>query len=125
MPITTNLSGLVVGGVSVNAVGSYSWNENRTAIDCTEIGTADSSYIHGLRNCTMSFDVFYLEASHTAFEGFIGNIQSTATTFVITHTTGDTLEGSGFVTGFSVTANAGDVIRATFSLQVSGSVTRT
>lgn len=125
MPITTNLSGLSVGGVGVPAVGSYSWNENRTAIDCTEIGTTDASYIHGVRNCTFSFDVFYLEASHAAFESFIATQQATATTFTITHTTGDTLDGTGFITGFSVTANAGDVIRATFQIQVTGVVNRT
>lgn len=125
MPITTNLSGLVFSGVSVPAVGSYSWTENRNAIDCTEIGTADSTFIHGLRNCTFNFDVFYLEASHAAFEDYIATQQNTANTFVITHTTGDTLQGSGFITGFNLQATAGDVIRATFSVQVSGAVTRT
>lgn len=125
MPITTNLSSLNVGALNVPAVGSYSWSENRPAIDCSEIGTSDALFIHGMRNCTLSFDVFYLEASHAAFETFIATAQPSATSFVLTHTTGDTLEGSGFITNFSANATAGDVIRASFSIQVSGAVTRT
>lgn len=125
MPITTNLSGLNVGGLSVPAVGSYSWTENRDAIDCTEIGDTNAKYIHGLRNCSLSFDVFYLELDHAAFEAFLATQQTTAQTFVLTHTTGDTIEGNGFITSLNLTASAGDVIRASFTLQVTGAVNRT
>jgi len=126
MPITTNLSSLTVNSVLVPAVGSYSWNETRDAIDCTEIGSSEALFIHGLRNCTLSFDVFYLEVSHAAFEAVIAASQgSTPTPFVLTHATGDTIEGSGYITNLSITANAGDVIRASFTMQVSGAVTRT
>lgn len=124
MPITTNLASLTVNSILVPAVGSYSWNETRDAIDCTEIGSSEALFIHGLRNCSLNFDVFYLEASHAAFESVIATGQSAPTPFVLTHTTGDTIEGSGYMTNVNITANAGDVIRASFTLQVSGAVTR-
>jgi hypothetical protein len=126
MPITTNLSSLTINSVLVPAVGSYSWNETRDAIDCTEIGSSESLFIHGLRNCTLNFDVFYLESAHAAFEAVIATSQaSTPTPFVLTLDTSDTIAGSGYMTNLNITANAGDVIRASFTLQVSGAVTRT
>lgn len=125
MPITTNLAQINVGAVTVPAVGSYSWTENRDAIDCTEIGNSDSKYIHGLRNCSLSFDVFYLEADHAAFESFIATQQTTPQGFILTHTTGDTIEGNGYITSLNLTASAGDVVRASFTLQATGAVTRT
>jgi hypothetical protein len=124
MPITTNLSGLNIGGVGVPAVGSYSWTENRDAIDCTEIGNSDAKYIHGLRNCSLSFDVFYLESDHAALETFIATQQTSPQAFVLTHTTSDTIEGSGLITSLNITASAGDVIRASFTLQATGAVSR-
>lgn len=124
MPNITNLSSLSVAGIIVPAVGSYSWNESRNAIDCTEIGVSDSMYIAGLRDCSLQFDVFYLEASHEAFESLISTYQSTPSSFLITHATSDTITGTGYVSNFTVNATAGDVIRASFTIQVTGAVTK-
>lgn len=122
MPQSSALSSFSYSGSAVNSVGSVTLTLNRSPFEVSEIGDANAQFIAGYQNATAQLDVFYLEADHTGLESAI-NTGAAAATATLTMATGDTISGSAFVTSFSVTAAANDVVRASITLQFTGAIT--
>lgn len=123
MPQSSALCSFAYGGSTINAVGSVTLSFNRTPFEVSEIGNADAKFIAGYQNVTAQVEVFYLEADHTALEAAINSASAAATATLSLVTTTDTISGSAFVTSYSVTAAANDVVRASISFQFTGAVT--
>lgn len=122
MPQSSALSSFSYGGSTINAVGSVTITYNRTPFEVSEIGNSDAKFIAGYQNVSAQLELFYLEADHAALETAINSASASATA-LLTLATGDTISGSAFVTSFSVTAAANDVVRASVSLQYTGAMT--
>lgn len=123
MPQSSALCSFSYGGSTINAVGSVTLSLNRTPFEVSEIGDANAKFIAGYQNATAQVEMFYLEADSTALETAINTAAAAATTTLTLITTTDTISGSAFVTSYSVTAAANDVVRASISFQFTGAVT--
>jgi hypothetical protein len=123
MPQSSALCSFAYGGSTINAVGSVTLSLNRSPFEVSEIGNADAKFIAGYQNATAQVEMFYLEADSQAFETAINTAAAAATTTLTLVTSTDTISGSAFVTGYSVTAAANDVVRASISFQFTGAVT--
>jgi hypothetical protein len=123
MPQSSALCSFAYGGSTINAVGSVTLSVNRSPFEVSEIGNADAKFIAGYQNATAQVEMFYLEADSTGLEAAINTAAAAATTTLTLVTTTDTISGSAFVTGYSVTAAANDVVRASISFQFTGAVT--
>lgn len=123
MPQSSALCSFAFGGSTINAVGSVTLSLNRTPFEVSEIGNADAKFIAGYQNATAQVEMFYLEADSTAFESAINTAAAASTTTLTLVTTTDTISGSAFVTSYSVTSAANDVVRASISFQFTGAVT--
>ena len=123
MAISAALSSITVGGTTVQAVGSVTITLSRPAQDTTPIGTSDATFIAGMQTGTASLDIFYDQGStgHTTIESAI-NGASAAASWVFTLATGMTYTATAYVTSFSITAQAGQVVRASVELQFTGAV---
>lgn len=106
---------------TVNAIGSVTVSLNRSPFEVSEIGNANAQFIAGYQNATAQVEAFYLEADHDDFETAINSAQA-AGTLLITLASQDTISGSAFVTNYSVTAAANDVVRASISFQFTGTI---
>jgi len=123
MPQSSALCSFSYGGSTINAVGSVTLSLNRTPFEVSEIGNADAKFIAGYQNATAQVEMFYLEADATGLETAINTAAAAGTTTLTLNTVADTISGSAFVTGYSVTAAANDVVRASISFQFTGAVT--
>lgn len=123
MPQSSALCSFAYGGSTINAVGSVTLSVNRSPFEVSEIGNADAKFIAGYQNATAQVEMFYLEADSTALETAINTAAAAGTTTLTLNTVADTISGSAFVTGYSVTAAANDVVRASISFQFTGAVT--
>lgn len=123
MPQSSALCSFSYGGSTINAVGSVTLSLNRTPFEVSEIGNADAKFIAGYQNATAQVEMFYLEADSTALETAINTAAAAGTTTLTLNTVADTISGSAFVTSYSVTAAANDVVRASISFQFTGAVT--
>jgi hypothetical protein len=123
MPQSSALCSFSYGGSTINAVGSVTLSLNRTPFEVSEIGNADAKFIAGYQNATAQVEMFYLEADATGLEAAINTAAAAGTTTLTLNTVADTISGSAFVTGYSVTAAANDVVRASISFQFTGAVT--
>lgn len=125
MALSTTLSSVQFSTAIIYGTGSFSFSNNREAIDVSEIGTIPRSFIVGSSNATASIDIFYDQAvaSHITLEAFIasGNIA----TLLITNSSGMTYSASAMLTGFEITGTVGDVVRAACTFQCTGAVTIT
>lgn len=124
MAISSSLSSISWGGTTIAAVGSVTINLDRPALDTTPIGAGNAEFIAGLQNTTATLDIFYDQgsAAHTTLESAI-NAGSASASVVLTLATGMTYTGNAYVTSFSITAQAGSVVRATVGLQYTGAIT--
>lgn len=123
MALTTSGSAVVFSGVTIAAVFTFSFSNQRETIDVSEIGIVSRSFIAGSTAATANLEIFYDQgnASHITLEAFIA--AGTSATLVITSANGQTYSATAFLTSFEVTGSAGDVIRATCSFQITGAVT--
>lgn len=125
MAFTTNLSQVSIGAgpTPVQAVGSIEITNNRAALEITELGESSRKFTHGLQDATASLTLYYdqLSTGHTTIEALITNPASTL--FTISLTTGQQYIFNAYVTSFAITAQAGELVQANVSLQVTGSVT--
>ena len=123
MAINTNLASVSFGAVTIVGVGSYSFTNERSALETTEIGATTRSYISGIQGASASIEIFYdqAQASHTALESYIGS--GTTGTLVVTNSTSMTYTASAILTRFEITAQAGDLVRASCDFQITGAVT--
>jgi predicted secreted protein len=123
MALSTTLSSVSFNGSVIYGTGSFSFSNNREAIDVSEIGTIPRSFIAGPTNASASIDIFYDQAvtSHVTLEAFIAT--GTAATLLITNASGMTYSALAILTGFELTGTVGDVVRAACTFQCTGAVT--
>jgi uncharacterized protein (UPF0548 family) len=123
MPQSSALCSFSYNAVTINAVGSVTLTYNRAPFEVSEIGNANAQFIAGYQNVTAQLDVFYGETDHSALEAAINTAAAAQQAVLTLVTTTDTISGSAFVTAFSVTAAANDVVRASITLQFTGAIT--
>lgn len=123
MALSTSLSSVSFNGATIYGVGSFSFSNMRDAIDVSEIGSTPRTFIVGYTSATASCEIFYDQAvtSHTGLEAFIAS--GVVASLVITSATSMTYTANAILTSFEITGTAGDVIRASCTFQITGSVT--
>lgn len=123
MALSTSLSSVSFNATTIYGVGSFSFSNNREALDVSEIGSTPRTFIVGATSATASIEIFYDQAvtSHGTLEAFIAS--GVVASLVITSSTSMTYTANAILTSFEITGTAGDVIRASCSFQITGSVT--
>ena len=124
MALNSALSSFSFGGTTVVAVGTASVSTSRPAQLITGIGDTVDTFIAGVMGGTASLDIFFDEASanHIAMCTNVGTAAAAAAV-VLTLTSGTTVAGNAYVTGYDITATAGQVVRASINLQFTGAIT--
>lgn len=112
------------GGTAVTGLGTVTINTNQSMIDTTDMVTGAATFITGNRNTTATIDMFYDQAvtSMAAIET-AANTGAASAAAVITLATGMSYTGSAFVTSFSVTGSTNETLRASITLQFTGTIT--
>jgi len=124
MALSSALSSFSFAGTTVAAVGTASVSTSRPAQIITGIGDTVDTFIAGVMGGTASLDIFFDESStnHLALCTNVGTAAAAQTT-VLTLTSGTTVTGTAYVTGYDITATAGQVVRASINLQFTGAIT--
>ena len=124
MALNSALSSFSFAGTTVAAVGTASVSTSRPAQLITGIGDTVDTFIAGVMGGTASLDIFFDEASanHIAMCTNVGTAAAAAAV-VLTLTSGTTVTGNAYVTGYDITATAGQVVRASINLQFTGAIT--
>ena len=124
MALNSALSSFSFAGTTVAAVGTASVSTSRPAQLITGIGDTVDTFIAGVMGGTASLDIFFDEASaaHLAMTTNVGTAAAAAAV-VLTLTSGTTVAGNAYVTGYDITATAGQVVRASINLQFTGAIT--
>ena len=124
MALNSALSSFSFAGTTVAAVGTASVSTSRPAQLITGIGDTVDTFIAGVMGGTASLDIFFDEASaqHLAMCTNVGTAAAAAAV-VLTLTSGTTVAGNAYVTGYDITATAGQVVRASINLQFTGAIT--
>jgi len=124
MALSSALSSFSFAGTTVAAVGTASVSTSRPAQIITGIGDTVDTFIAGVMGGTASLDLFFDETStnHLALCTNVGTAAAAQAT-VLTLTSGTTVTGTAYVTGYDITATAGQVVRASINLQFTGAIT--
>jgi len=124
MALSSALSSFSFAGTTVAAVGTASVSTSRPAQIITGIGDTVDTFIAGVMGGTASLDLFFDESStnHLALCTNVGTAAAAQAT-VLTLTSGTTVTGTAYVTGYDITATAGQVVRASINLQFTGAIT--
>jgi len=124
MALNSALSSFQFAGTTVAAVGTASVSTSRPAQIITGIGDTVDTFIAGVMGGTASLDIFFDESStnHLALCTNVGTAAAAQAT-VLTLTSGTTVTGTAYVTGYDITATAGQVVRASINLQFTGAIT--
>lgn len=113
------------GGTNfVTGLGTFTLNTNQSMIDTTDVVTGASTFITGNRNTTATIDMFY-DQGVTAMAAIetAANTGGAAVNALITLASGMTYAGDAFVTSFSVTGSTNETLRASITLQFTGTIT--
>jgi hypothetical protein len=122
-------------GVST-ATTAFSYNANVTTglvnvssststdmIETTRIGDARRTYLTGQGTTTLSGEIYY-DQGDTCAAGMEADAQAPVSrAVVVTYATGMTMTGNGLITSWQVTANSNETVRASFEIQMTGTVT--
>jgi hypothetical protein len=124
MALSSALSSFSFAGTTVAAVGTASVSTSRPAQIITGISDTVDTFIAGVMGGTASLDLFFDESStnHLALCTNVGTAAAAQAT-VLTLTSGTTVTGTAYVTGYDITATAGQVVRASINLQFTGAIT--
>lgn len=101
---------------------------NKDALETTNLGVVDRTYVPGLRGATGSAEVMYDPTDKQALQ-LLNSIFSddesvgSSVTFTLDRTGGVGLACSAFVTSVSPSVNVGDIQVCSVSFQVSGPIT--
>jgi hypothetical protein len=101
--------------VTVNSTGDM--------LEATDINDQRKSFIAGQASSTASGEIFYDQGDPCMAVMETDSLNPTSRTVTITMDTGMTISGSAFITSFSSTAGTNDLVRASFELQFTGTVT--
>lgn len=119
---TSEVSSIVFGGTTFDAVGSVSISAGRAPIEVTQLGSYNAHFLPGVLTSALALDIYYNSTNHIVFTDAL--IDATGpTAFTFTTASGNTITGSGYVTGVDIVASMGDIIRGSVSIQVTGTLT--
>lgn len=117
MAINAALSSFTFGGNTVADCGTASISIQRPSLELTSIGDSAQRFLAGVGGATANLEVF-MDLSDAAQAALIANVNSgsvAAAAEIICDTV--TVSGDAFCTGFEITAQAGNIVRANVSLQ--------
>lgn len=108
-----------------NAVGEASISSSRPALDITPLGVSTSQFITGIQSVTASCAFFFDidDATHKQIADDANSPPANTRYYRLLLETGEGVSGLAHVTGYDITSRVGDVVRATFNLQFTGTVT--
>lgn len=121
--ISTALTAFSYNAQATTGLVSVSTSTSTDMIESTAITTGRRTYLAGQGTTTISGEIYYDQGDlcAAAMETDAQSPQSRA--FVCTYTTGMTMSGNCLITSWQVSAQMNDTVRATFELQVTGTVT--
>lgn len=120
-----NTSGcsLAVGGTALANLIDATVELSIETIDTTEIGNLDRRFISGIRTGTISGNIYY-DQTNTQIAALEAAVKSGSTVaFVFTLHASATYSASAIITSFSPSAAVADVVRVSFTAQITGEVT--
>lgn len=98
-------------------------NHTGDMIETADIEDQRKTYIAGQATSTASGEIYYDQGDPCMAVLETDSVNPVSRAVVITLSTGMTVSGNAFVTSFSSTAGTNDVVRASFELQFTGTVT--
>lgn len=129
MAVLTGRNGaLRWNGTPAGKVRSWSLDVSRDALETTNLGIADRTYVAGLRGATGSAEVMY-DPTDTTARSLFNSVLAAETEpvnsvgFVFDSATGRSISCSAFVTSVSPSVSVGEVQTCSVSFQVSGPLT--
>jgi hypothetical protein len=119
-----NTSGcsLSVGGTALANLIDATVELSIETIDTTEIGNVDRKFISGIRTGTISGNLYY-DQTNTQIDALEKAAKSGApVAFIFTLHSNATYTCNAIITSFSPSAAVADVVRVSFSAQITGEV---
>jgi hypothetical protein len=115
-------------GATVGKVRSWSLSVNKDALETTNLGVNDRTYVTGLRGSTGTADLMYdpTESQATSLLNSIFSDDAAANnsvSFVLDTAGGKNLSCTAFITAVSPSVSVGEIQVCSVSFQVTGSVT--
>jgi hypothetical protein len=92
-------------------------------IETTEMASTWKSYVRGTQGGTASGNIFYDQADDAVLDLESAYKNGTACTFTWTYATGMTHSSSAFITSLGTALAMNDIVKMSFSLQLTGTVT--
>jgi len=121
---SSSLAAFSYDASAASGIGNISISAEQTIIHTTDISTGARSFILGNRGVTAQIEMFYDQGDACmAKVEADANSGANSKAVVITLSTGMTYTGSAFVQSFNATASTNEVIRASFTIQFTGTVT--
>lgn len=115
-------------GSPIGKVRSWSLDINRDALETTQLGAIDRTYVSGLRGATGSAELMYdntaptmADLLNTIFDN--NNEPSSSVSFILDSNGGKSLTGTALVTSVSPSVSVGDIQTISVSFQVTGALT--
>lgn len=121
--ISTGLTAFSYNAQATTGLVSVSTSTTTDMIESTRISDARRTYLVGQGTTTISGEIYYDQGDACAAALEADAQAPTSRAFVCTYTGGMTMSGNCFCTSFQVQASSNDTIKATFELQVTGTVT--
>jgi len=118
---TASVSTFSWNATVLDAVGTVSVSAARPALDVTQIGSANTHHVPGVSTSVVTADIYYNTANHSSIVA--DYLSGTPRAFVFTVATGDTVSGTGLLTGLDIVSSNQDIIRGSIQIQVSGPIT--
>ena len=128
MAVLTGKNGaLRWNGSTIGKVRSWSLSVNKDALETTNLGQNDRTYVSGLRGTTGTAELMYDPSEGGAVQllnSIFGNEDSVSQSveFVLDSAGGKTLSCSAFLTSVSPSVSVADIQVCSISFQVSGSL---
>ena len=129
--LTGNNGSVIVNGVTVAAVRSFSVEITSDTIEKTTMGTDTRQYLKGLSSWSASADIYFdpaeFAASETVFDptaGVVGDSPVAVKFYIEASPSGtdSVFTGTAIVTGYTVNSSMDGMVEASISLQGNGNV---
>lgn len=128
MAINSALSSFTYASNSVSDCGTATVSVQRPALELTSIGDSAQRFLAGVGGATATLEIFF-DLNTTVHKTMIDDLNnaSAAAAVRMDFTTGESISGDAYCTGFEVTGQAGSLVRANVTLQftsASGNTTK-
>lgn len=118
MAINSALATFSFAGNVVSECGTATVSIQRPALELTSIGDSAQRFLAGVGGATATLEIFF-DLNTAVHKTMIDNLNDAAVAqaVIMTFTTGESISGSAYCTGYEVTAQAGSLVRANVTLQ--------